>query len=84
MLFGVEMALGTTSGMQRRLASALEQPYEEVADHVRRAACRHADETSWREGHATVWLWLAATESVAIFQIQSGRGRSCSALKSAA
>ena len=75
MLFGVEMGLGTTAGMQRRLAAALERPYDEAVDHVRRAAYRCADETSWREGKANSWVWLAATDSVAVYKIQDGRGK---------
>lgn len=74
-LFGVDMGLGTTTGIQRRLTAALDKPYEEAALHIRGAPCRHADETGWTEQHKNRWLWLMATHAVAVFQIQGGRGK---------
>ena len=74
-LFGVDMGLGTTTGIQRRLTAALDKPYEEATLHIRGAPCRHADETGWTEQHKSRWLWLMATHAVAVFQIQGGRGK---------
>lgn len=73
-LFGVDMGLGTTTGIQRRLTAALDKPYEEAALHIRGAPCRHADETGWTEQHKSRWLGLMATHAVTVFQIQGGRG----------
>ena len=38
-LFGVDMGLGTTTRIQRRLIAALDEPYKEAVLHIRGAPC---------------------------------------------
>jgi hypothetical protein len=35
----------------------------------------HVDETRWREGSRTPWLWVAVGTMATLFLIQLGRGK---------
>lgn len=73
LLYGLELSPASVSGMERRMAQALEDPYTAALAHVQSAAVVHADETSWREAKNRAWLWVAATCQVAVFLIQPRR-----------
>ncbi len=74
-LFGVKMALGTISAIEKTTSAALAQPYEEARKAVRDAGVVHADETGWRNGKARAWLWIAVTSTLAVFWIDPRRTR---------
>jgi len=50
-VFSVPMSLGGLSHCEAQLAQALEQPYDEMMEHVRGQEVTHADETGWRRGN---------------------------------
>jgi transposase len=74
-LFGLEISLGAIIGCQDIACAALEAPVEQAKASARRAAIKHCDETSWREGptRAKVWLWTVVTRTVTVFSIQKER-----------
>ena len=72
--FGIEMALGTVSQLERRLSEAVAGAVEKARAFVRRATAVNIDETSWREHRAKAWLWTAATNLVTVFAIRLSRG----------
>lgn len=74
-LLGEEFSLGTLSALEGATAAALATPYQEVAEAVARAERVNADETRWFEAHRPRWLWLAATEQLALFRIDPSRSR---------
>jgi transposase len=71
--YRLKVSTGGVKGMERRLAAALEAPYQEALTHVQSANVVHADETSWREAKSRAWLWVAATLAVAVFRIHPRR-----------
>ena len=52
----------------------MEAPVEELREHVRRADSGHIDETTWKQGHDKMWLWVAVTKMVTVFLIARSRG----------
>src|SRR5439155_22509651 len=56
-------------------AAALLHPYQEVAAAVAGAPPVNADETRWREAHHPACLWLAATDTLALFRMDTSRSR---------
>jgi len=73
-VLGVPVALGTISNMEAEVTQALETPYQEAAEAVRTAEAKNLDETSWKDRNKTVWMWTAATATVAYLVIHAHRG----------
>ena len=74
-VFGVPIALGTVSNLEREVSAALEPAHQEALDAVRNAPVKYADETSWKLRGKLCWLWAAATVGVASFVIHPKRGK---------
>ena len=72
--FEVPVSLGQVSTLETQMSAALAQPHAEALQDVRQAAVKNADETSWKQAGKLCWLWLAATQSVAVFVIHARRG----------
>jgi transposase len=68
------ISLGTVSNMEAEATEALESPHQEAGEAVREAEAKNLDETSWKDQNKTVWMWTAATASVAFFVIHPHRG----------
>lgn len=74
-LFGVDLALGTVTALEKATSDALRTPYDEALKTVRGAGVVHADETGWRKGAERAWLWIAVTTTLAVFWIDPRRNR---------
>lgn len=75
-VFHVPMSLGGLSTCECQLAEALEEPHEQVIDHLQTQPTAHADETGWPRGHRQKgWLWTLCCSTTAAFMIQAGRGQ---------
>jgi transposase len=74
-VFGVPMSLGSVAHAEQEIAAALEEPYHEAQQAVRKAPVKNADETGWALAGKLRWLWLAVTNRAAFFKICPGRGR---------
>jgi transposase len=70
---GCPLSLGTVMARERELELALSEAYGQAQRHVRAAAAKNVDETGWKR--AGRYLWLAATQTVALFQISKARNR---------
>jgi transposase len=73
-LLGLSISIGMIARLERQGAAELETPVEELREHVRAAASAHIDETSWWQGRARVWLWVAVTAMATVFTIAPTRG----------
>lgn len=69
----LQMSPGSVSLIERRVARALSEPYQEACQTVRGSPVVHPDETTWYEGRRLVWLWTGATSEVMVFLIQDRR-----------
>lgn len=75
-VFSVPMSLGGLSNCEAQLSDALEQPYNEVAQHVRVQQAAHADETGWPKGNRQKgWLWTLCCSTAAFFMVHAHRGQ---------
>ena len=72
-LFGVPVALGTISNLEREATAALEPAYREARRAVADAPVKNVDETGWKEAGLKRWLWAAATNAATVFLIHPRR-----------
>ncbi len=73
-LFHIDISLGSVAALEQAVSAALAQPVAAAQTYVQAQPAINADETSWREGTARHWLWLAATPLVALFLVLATRG----------
>jgi transposase len=73
-LYGLTLATGSVSAIQRQVSEALRAPVDEAARFVQQQAAQHVDETGWRECGQQKWLWVNATRDVTTFEVLDGRG----------
>jgi transposase len=57
-----------------RLAEQARPSYEELIELIRRCTVAHADETGWRIGTLSAWLWVFTNRQVTVYPIQESRG----------
>jgi len=70
------MSLGGLSNCEAQLADALEHPYNETIEHIRKQDVAHADETGWRRGNRQKgWLWALCCAGAAAFMVHAKRGQ---------
>ena len=75
-VFSVPMSLGGLSNCEAQLADALQQPYNETAEHVRCQDVAHADETGWPRGNKQKgWLWVFCCATAAFFMVHANRSQ---------
>jgi transposase len=72
-LLGLSISTGMIARLERQGATELEAPVEELREYVRTAAVAHSDETSWWQGRAKAWLWVAVPNLVTVFTIATSR-----------
>lgn len=68
-----KMTEGGLVQMWHRLATILEQWYQEIATDVNQSGVLHGDETGWRVNGKTHWLWCFTTELATLFAIERSR-----------
>jgi transposase len=74
-VLGVPISVGTVSNLEKETSAALEPVHQEAAAHVREAATKNLDETSWKKKGKKCWLWTCATAVAAFFVIHPRRGK---------
>jgi transposase len=81
-VFGIPISRGGLAHAIARVADALVPTYQLLIEQVRQSQVVTPDETGWRVGGETNWLWIFATESVTVYAILPGRGfeQSCEIL----
>src|SRR3954468_21145807 len=72
-LFGLSIATGMVSKLERQSAGVLEAPYNEAALGVHDAPAASIDDTSWREDRRKAQLWVAVTALTTVFTIAAKR-----------
>jgi transposase len=77
----MQVALGldvTRSGAcqaDARLAHQARPVYEELVELISASAIVHADETGWRIGTLSAWLWVFTNRQMTVYTIRESRGR---------
>jgi len=72
-LFGIELSVGAISEGEAEIGAALAGIVAEAHAHVQAAPVVHADETGHKQCGARHWLWLVATQCVAVFLADATR-----------
>lgn len=72
-LFGIELSVGAISEGEAAIGAALAGIVAEAHAHVQQASVVHADETGHKQSGARHWLWLVATQCVAVFMTAATR-----------
>ena len=73
-LFHLEMSLGSITALERQVSAAVAEPVAQAHVFVQAQPVANADETSWKEGTARQWLWVAVTALVSVFLVRATRG----------
>src|SRR4051794_35775274 len=72
-LFGLSIATGMVSKLERQSAAVLEAPYNELAMDVHDVEAVGIDDTSWREDRRKAQLWVVVTALTTVFTIAAKR-----------
>jgi transposase len=57
-----------------RLRRLAQPSYESLVEAARRSAVQHVDETSWKIGGRSAWLWVFADAHATLYRIRPSRG----------
>jgi transposase len=72
-LFGLSIATGMVSKLERQSAAVLDAPFHEVALDVHDAPVVSIDDTSWRQDRRKAQLWVVVTAMTTVFTIAAKR-----------
>ena len=77
--FGLPVSRSGLCQADARLAKQARPVYTELVELVRQSAVAHADETGWRIGTLSAWLWVFTNREVTVYTIAPAGGmRWCS------
>jgi transposase len=74
-VFGVPLSLGAIQKVIDRVALAIEPHYMAIAAQARHAPVNYIDETPWFLTHTLHWLWVMASDRVALYMIHPRRSK---------
>jgi transposase len=72
--YGLEFSRGGIYKALARLAGKTEPSYQGLLATARKSIVNWVDETGWRVGGHSQWLWVAVSELVTVYSILPGRG----------
>ena len=73
-VFGFRVSRGQISKVLKKVAAALEAPYDELMAHLPSQARLNVDETGHKENGRLLWTWCFRAEDFALFRIAETRG----------
>jgi transposase len=59
---------------EQRLADLAKPTYELLVEALRQSHVVHADETGWRIGRLSAWLWVFSSKQATVYVIRTGTG----------
>lgn len=72
--FGLRVSHATLVRAERRLARKGAPTFRLLQEALQASGLVHADETGWRVGRLSAWLWVFCTDQITIYAIAKGRG----------
>ena len=72
--YGLEFSRGGIYKALARLAGKTEPTYQGLLATARKSNVNWVDETGWRVGGHSQWLWVAESDLVTVYRILPGRG----------
>ena len=71
--FGMQVCPSGWCQADQRLAEVARPVYQELIEVIRCSAVVHADETGWRIGTLSAWLWVFANQEATVYTIRDNR-----------
>jgi transposase len=59
---------------EQRLADLARPTYDLLVEALRQSHVVHADETGWRVGRLSAWLWVFSSKAATVYVIRTGKG----------
>jgi transposase len=72
--FGLQVSRAGIYRALARMAEKAAPTYEQLMVTAQRSVVNWMDETGWRVGGRSQWLWVAVSEAVTVYSILPGRG----------
>jgi transposase len=72
-LTGVVVASAALVRSSHRLRKLAQPSYDRLAEAAKKAAVQHVDETGWKIGGRSAWLWVFADEHATLYRIRKSR-----------
>lgn len=72
--FGLKITPGGLCQADARLAEKARPVYEELVAALRECVAVHSDETGWRIGTLSAWLWVFTNQEITVYTIRQSRG----------
>ena len=73
-LTGLVVASAALARSGHRLRRLARPSYDRLVEAARRSAVQHVDETGWKIGGCSAWLWVFADEHTTLYRIRRSRG----------
>lgn len=71
--FGLRVTRSGWWQADQRLAEIARPVYQELIEAVQKCSVVHADETGWRIGTLSAWLWVFTNQEVSVYAIRDNR-----------
>jgi len=71
--FGLQVSRSGWCQADQRLAETARPVYQELIEAMRRSSVVHADETGWRIGTLSAWLWVFTNQEATVYAIRDNR-----------
>jgi transposase len=71
--FGMQVCRSGWCQADQRLAKTALPVYQELLEVIQRSLVVHADETGWRIGILSAWLWVFTNQEVTVYAIRDNR-----------
>jgi transposase len=71
--FGLQVSRSGWCQADQRLAEIAKAIYQNLIEVVKRGSVVHVDETGWRIGILSAWLWVFANQEVTVYAIRANR-----------
>jgi len=72
--FGLQVSRSGWCQADQRLAGKAYPVYQELVEAIRHSSVVHADETGWRIGTLSAWLWVFTNQETTVYAIRDNRG----------
>ncbi len=71
--FGMQVSRSGWCQADQRLAKTARPVYQALIEAIRRSSVVHADETGWRIGILSAWLWVFTNKEITVYAIRDNR-----------
>jgi transposase len=71
--FGLQVSRSGWCQADQKLANTARPVYERLIELIRECSTVHADETGWRIGTLSAWLWVFTNHEITVYAIRANR-----------